>query len=99
MMTYLIDDLEVEGDGLLAEDGLASLRRRRDLSRVLVGGGADHHGLHVRVVDELNGIRTQRTGAREKKKVEQQACLDTRGVNAGMGGCAREELRRPRGCC
>lgn len=52
---HLVDDLEAEGDGLLAEDGLASLSRRDDLPRVLVGGGANHDGLYIGVVDELRG--------------------------------------------
>lgn len=51
--THLIDDLEAEGDGLLAEDHLASLSGGYDLPRVLVGGRADHYSLHVRVGDEL----------------------------------------------
>lgn len=50
---YLIDDLEVERDGLLAEDSLAGLGSSHDLSGVLVGGGADHHCVHLGVVDQL----------------------------------------------
>jgi hypothetical protein len=33
---HLVDDLEVEGDGLLAEDGLAGLRGLHDLRGVLL---------------------------------------------------------------
>lgn len=52
-MGHLVDDLKVERDGLLAEDHLSGLSSGHDLPGVLVGGGADHDGLHIRVVDEL----------------------------------------------
>lgn len=59
--THLVDDLEAERDRLLAEDQLASLSGGHHLTRVLVGGRADHHSLHLRVVDELRGNTTATT--------------------------------------
>lgn len=57
VFTHLVDDVEAEGDGLLAEDHLSGLRRGHDLVRVLVGGGADDDSLHLGVVDELRRMR------------------------------------------
>jgi len=79
--SYLVDDLEAEGDGLLAEDHLPGLGRRDDLSSVLVRRGANHHGLHVGVVDELRvqGRRGRTATQRRQKKQEQKY------VRGGMG--------------
>jgi len=53
---HLVDDLQVEGDGLLAEDELAGPGASHDLVRVLVSGGADEHGIHLRVLDQVIGV-------------------------------------------
>lgn len=55
---HLIDDFEAERDGLLTKDGLPSLCGSHDLSGVLVGGGADHHCVHLGVVDQLSHKRS-----------------------------------------
>lgn len=48
-----VDNLQVEGDGLLAKDGLARAGGFHDLVGVLVSGGADEHSVHFRVSDEV----------------------------------------------
>lgn len=87
--THLVDDLKAEGDGLLAEDHLSGLGRRHDLPGVLIGGGADHHGLHLGVVDELS------TQSKQSKQSKRGAGgLGRGGGGACIVGKGRETERR-----